>query len=62
MSVVVGLFIELYAPESANGDTNPRLYVAGNSQSNLDGGGFGSPVNHDYVTFQSSNPNHSGQP
>ena len=62
MSVMVGLFIELYAPESANGDTNPRLYSAGNSQSNLDGGGFGSPVNHDYVTFQSSNPNHSGQP
>ena len=62
MSVVVGLFVDLYVPESANGDSNPRLYVAGNSQSNLDGGGFGSPVNFDYCTFQSSNPNHSGQP
>jgi len=62
MSVMVGLFIDLYVPESANGDSNPRLYVAGDSQSNLDGGGHGSPVNHDYVSFQSSNPNHSGQP
>ena len=62
MGVMVGLFIDLYVPETANGDTNPRLYVAGNSQSNLDGGGFGSPVNHDYCTFQSSNPNHGAQP
>ena len=62
MGVIVGLFIDLYVPETANGDTNPRLYVAGNSQSNLDGGGFGSPVNHDYVSFQSSNPNHGAQP
>ena len=62
MGVEVGLFIDLYVPESANGDSNPRLYVAGNSESNLDGGGFGSPVNHAYCSFQSSNPNHSGQP
>jgi len=62
MGVMVGIFIELYAPESANGDTNPRLYVAGNSESNLNGGGFGTPVSHAYCTFQSSNPNHSGQP
>ena len=62
MGVMVALFIDLYVPETANGDTNPRLYSAGNSQSNLDGGGFGSPVNHDYVSFQSSNPNHGAQP
>ena len=62
MGVMVGLFIDLYVPETANGDTNPRLYVAGDSQSNLDGGGHGSPVNHDYVSFQSSNPNHGAQP
>ena len=59
---MVGIFIDLYAPESANGDTNPRLYVAGNSESNLSGGGFGTPVSHAYVSFQSTNPNHSGQP
>ena len=62
MSVMVGIFIELYVPESANGDSCPRLYIAGNSESNLDGGGFGNPVNHAFVSFQSSNPNHSGQP
>ena len=62
MGVVVGIFIDLYAPESANGDSNPRLYVAGNSESNLSGGGFGTPVSHAYVSFQSTNPNHSGQP
>ena len=62
MGVIVGLFVDLYVPESANGDANPRLYSAGSSQSNLDGGGFGSPVNHDYCTFQSSNPNHGAQP
>ena len=62
MGVMVGLFIDLYVPETANGDTNPRLYVAGNSQSNLDGGGFGSPVNHDFCSFTSSNPNHGAQP
>ena len=62
MSVVVGLFVDLYVPESANGDSNPRLYVAGDSESNLSGGGFGNPVSHAYMSFQSSNPNASGQP
>ena len=62
MGVVVGLFIDLYVPESANGDTNPRLYVAGDSESNLSGGGHGNPVSHAYMSIQSSNPNHGGQP
>ena len=62
MDVRVGIFIELYAPESANGDRTPRLYVAGNSDSNLSGGGFGNPVTHAYVSFQSTNPLSSGQP
>ena len=62
MGVMVGIFIELYAPESANGDTNPRLYIGGSSESNLNGGGDGTPVSHAYCSFQSSNPNHSGQP
>ena len=62
LGVVVGLFIDLYVPESANGDSNPRLYVAGDSESNLSGGGHGNPVSHAYMSIQSSNPNHSGQP
>ena len=62
LGVVVGLFIDLYVPESANGDSNPRLYVAGDSESNLSGGGHGNPVSHAYMSIQSSNPNHSSQP
>ena len=57
MGIRLGLFLDLYVPEASNGDSNPRLYLAGSSQSNLDGS-----VNRAFVSFQSSNPNHSGQP
>ena len=57
MSIRLGLFLDLYVPEAANGDSTPRLYNAGSSQSDLDGA-----VTRDFVSFQNSNPNHTGQP
>ena len=57
MDPYVSIFLDLYIPETANGDSTPRLYNAGSSQSNL-----GSAVSKAFVSFQSGNPNHSGQP
>ena len=57
MGIRLGFFLDLYVPESSNGDSTPRLYNAGNSHSNLDGA-----VARDFVTFQSTNPNQTGQP
>ena len=57
MSVRVALFLDLYVPESANGDTSPRLYSAGNSHDDLDGA-----VNRAYYSLQTTNPFPAAQP